>query len=322
MENSNQMLIDYFSDGGNVSAITHKGGREKSDYSNCKNKTLDATGMFFEYLHRIIFNQPRTVFINGVVPLIIALLLPTPGKTIYQLHCTIEFRPLSKIKKIILKTMIGLFSRRSQVDIHCCSKDLVKEVRSYYFIDSDKIKWYPLFLNINQSNNISDTNKICFIGRIHDQKNISFLRQIFLDINSIDPSIPLEIVGDGDMKVELEQALPFCKFVGWSSRPHSSENLVVFTSKYEGFGLVVLEALANNSQVFAEDAPHGPGEIMREIAPMNIIKRAEPPCIIAKRVIEAFRRNSYQEKTIVHKKTKLYLAKMEVRRNEILEELK
>lgn len=322
MEISNQSLINHYADICNVFVFVHEGGRETSGYHNCRNQTSNAVKMYFEYLYRVVFHNPQVVFINGVIPLIIALLIPTRGRTVYQLHCTIDFRPLSKIKKMILKTMIGLFSRRSQVEVHCCSKGLVDEVRSYYFVDPGKVKWYPIFLNINQSDDISDTKKICFIGRLHDQKNISFMRKIFIYINNIDPSIPIEIMGEGDQKAELEQTLPFCKFVGWRSRPHSSENLVVFTSNYEGFGLVVLEALANNSQVFAEDVPHGPGEIMRAIAPENLIQKGESAKEVAKKVVAAFRKNSYQEKVIVNEKTKCYLAQMEVTRKQILGEIK
>lgn len=98
-----------------------------------------------------------------------------------------------------------------------------------------------------------------YLGRVSAEKNIeAFLR---LDL----PGSKL-VVGDGPALGGLRSAFPDAHFTGYRtgedlSRHFSASDVFVFPSRFETFGLVVLEALACGTPVAALPVP-GPRDIL------------------------------------------------------------
>lgn len=113
---------------------------------------------------------------------------------------------------------------------------------------------------------------VVFVGRLAQVKRLDLLLQAFARcIQTI--SARLLVVGDGpeaDMAGQLVAELHLgeaCKFVGHRDNPlpwirHA--DLLVLCSDSEGFGLVLVEAMACGTQVVATDCPHGPAEVLAE----------------------------------------------------------
>ena len=99
---------------------------------------------------------------------------------------------------------------------------------------------------------------ICFCGRITYQKNIELLINIIKNIKI--PNIKILVIGDGPEKV---QAINLIKkegegfaskfiFLGYQKNPYyfiKKSNLFILTSRWEGFGHVIVESLICDTPV-------------------------------------------------------------------------
>lgn len=83
----------------------------------------------------------------------------------------------------------------------------------------------------------------------------------------------LHIIGDGPLKTALmEQAMVLgiterVRFLGWQTKPEvvmAGGNAFVLSSRWEGFGNVLVEAMSVGLPVIATRCPHGPSEILEE----------------------------------------------------------
>ncbi len=98
----------------------------------------------------------------------------------------------------------------------------------------------------------SRIKKIGTISRLTDQKDIPTMLESFRKYLQIEPSATLAILGEGSLEVTLKDLTESLnlgdsvKFLGRSSRIYDflhGLDAFILTSKYEGFGLVLLEAM-------------------------------------------------------------------------------
>lgn len=109
-------------------------------------------------------------------------------------------------------------------------------------------------------------------GRLNPQKDYPTLLRAFAGVTRQNPS-QLLILGEGDERAALEAlALSLgvrndVHFLGYVENPlpiMRRAQVFALTSTEEGFGNVLVEALAAGAAVFATDCPHGPREILRD----------------------------------------------------------
>jgi len=108
-------------------------------------------------------------------------------------------------------------------------------------------------------------------GRLHRQKGFDLLIEAFADLD--DARTRLVILGEGSEREALE-ALSRSKGVadrvlmpGFESHPEkwlAQATLFVLPSRWEGFGHVLVEALAAGVPVISTWAPHGPADILND----------------------------------------------------------
>lgn len=154
----------------------------------------------------------------------------------------------------------------------------------YNGIDLNKFRFKSL------DNSIFDTNDINFIsvGRFHDAKDYPNLIQAVYQVKQqINKPVKFYIAGDGEIRPQLEQLIQRLDLTNdiillgaRSDIPDllNQANFFVLSSKYEGFGLVVAEAMACQCFVIATDSA-GPAEIMGDtgilVEPQNSEKLAQ-----------------------------------------------
>lgn len=180
------------------------------------------------------------------------------------------------IRKLYIKCMRFLINNCS-TNLLACSKEagnylfgenaLSKNIYSYFpnLID------YHEFLKVNQTEvqifkeeeGLTDSIIIGHIGRFTEVKNHLFLLEIMKSIVTKNPKFKMILVGDGELRYQIEETARkkglnnHIKFVGVRndiSTMLQSMDIFVFPSKFEGLGLVLLEAQASGLPCIVSDA--------------------------------------------------------------------
>ena len=115
-----------------------------------------------------------------------------------------------------------------------------------------------------------DAPVFVFVGRLIAQKNPELVLQAFADL-VVHTAARLVFIGDGPLRAALQEQAEslglsaLVDFAGFQSNPLPWINLadaLILTSDYEGFGNVIVEALALGTPVVATDCHWGPSEIL------------------------------------------------------------
>lgn len=168
---------------------------------------------------------------------------------------------------------------------------LVRDVRSVEQIivltESDKQDWQqagcanvkcipnPCALNSRKSKVESrKTKKVLAVGRLHEQKGFDMLLEAWNNVQRDNVQCTkdwtLRIVGEGPQRAALEQQIKDLHLsnVVLAGRvenvveEYDAASLFVLSSRYEGFSLVLLEAMWCGVPCVSFDCPHGPAELL------------------------------------------------------------
>jgi glycosyltransferase involved in cell wall biosynthesis len=140
----------------------------------------------------------------------------------------------------------------------------------YNPVDVDKVK--ELALDAYDTSLLDTKHKnIISVGRLSKEKNYTLLLKVFAKVHQQDQNTRLLILGDGEERAALELmvtnlSLQECVLMpGFVNNPYpymKAADTFVLSSNWEGFGLVLVEALACGTKVISTDCPGGPAEIL------------------------------------------------------------
>ncbi|MCC5870211.1 MAG: glycosyltransferase [Gammaproteobacteria bacterium] len=134
---------------------------------------------------------------------------------------------------------------------------------------------------------------ICAIGRLTEQKGFDVLLDAFSQLHEDD--LDLVILGEGSLRENLEkQAIQLgvakrvhlSGFVSQPGRVLASAKLFVLSSRWEGFGNVLVEALAAGVPIVSTDCPGAPRAILRDGALGHLVP-VDDPAALAEAMAEA-----------------------------------
>lgn len=126
---------------------------------------------------------------------------------------------------------------------------------------------FPPQYNLNKTS----TKNILAVGRLTYQKGFDLLLKSWTLINKNYPDWTLTIVGDGEDKKSLERLIDdnnlrkSVKLVGKTnniSEYYASAEFLCLSSRFEGFPMVLLEALSFGLPVVSFDCDTGPSELL------------------------------------------------------------
>ncbi len=118
------------------------------------------------------------------------------------------------------------------------------------------------------------TRKRCIaVGRLESQKNFKDLITAWETVDSEHPDWTLSIYGNGGQKADLQTMIDTKGLKDKVVLEGSTDNVrkemldsscLVLTSKYEGFGMVILEAMETGLPIVSYDCPKGPSELVMD----------------------------------------------------------
>ncbi len=115
-------------------------------------------------------------------------------------------------------------------------------------------------------------NIILNVGRLILSKRVDLLIQLFSEINKVNSSWKLWLVGDGPEKCKLKQLVEDLKLDShiklWGNQKeinkfYSQAKIFAFTSESEGFPNAILESMSAGLPVIAFDCIAGPSDLIR-----------------------------------------------------------
>lgn len=118
-----------------------------------------------------------------------------------------------------------------------------------------------------------EKKQVIAVGRLTEQKGFDILIGIWKQVDVFHPDWRLVIVGEGEEKARLEEKIrkeglsgkvdiyPFTRCI---MAAYAESSVYVMTSRYEGFSMVLVEAMACGVPAVAFACPSGPAEIISD----------------------------------------------------------
>ncbi len=176
--------------------------------------------------------------------------------------------------KIFLKKSVSFFYNKAD-SLVFVSKDLANSCIKNFHLNQRLVK--TIFNGIKSKKKESylkkqnKKKKIINVSRLVEQKNHSILIKAFYILQKKYPNCELLLLSDGHLKKDLQRLTKQLKigskvkFLGWVKNVYKylrKADVFVFSSKREGFGYVIVEAMSQGLPVISTDTPYGPREIL------------------------------------------------------------
>src|SRR5699024_10267646 len=160
-------------------------------------------------------------------------------------------------------------------------EDLLK-----YGIENNKMTVVPHSITIKQEsekNKFENRNKeIVFVGRLESEKQIDHSIKAFELIAKRYPEWTFSIYGDGSEFEKLDKLIKerglqerviLKGFIDNPNKVFRNAAFSVVTSRYEGFGLIILESINEGCPVLSYDFKYGPKDIIIQNETGKIVKK-------------------------------------------------
>lgn len=176
-----------------------------------------------------------------------AIFMPKSKKFILEVHTNYEYFWGSNI----IGRMQSFLMNKPSLVLFRNESDANKAQNSKYNLNADYI--YNFFDNKNVIKSEQKEKAILFVGRLHEQKNPKRLIRLAKMYKDVNPEFRLDIYGNGPERDSLKKAIKyyglennvFLKGFTEDKSIYSKYSLLWLVSKHEGFGLVIVEAKAN-----------------------------------------------------------------------------
>ena len=182
-------------------------------------------------------------------------------------------RKKQKISQYIIHILEKVLYRKAD-NIVAVSKGVKKSLLELDPLLNIEVIYNPLDLKYIKSKSLEKidenlNNYIVGIGRLTEQKGFDLLIEAFKNLQ--DNTLKLVIIGEGPKESELKHKVKSLHlenrviFLGFQSNPYKymkNAQCYVLSSRWEGFGLVLAEALATGVKVVSYDCKAGPSEIL------------------------------------------------------------
>jgi glycosyltransferase involved in cell wall biosynthesis len=209
---------------------------------------------------------------NGLKAFLIPFFLKAKIPLILEIHSSLfieeknrkdTFLPVLKSKLICIYKQFGA-SKYNQVIVE--TQESIKEWK----LKSGVIINNPLWFSTNENSDLSQ-KKVIAVGRHAYEKGFDRLLKIWKKVIVDYPDWNLTIYGksnpDFDLialakKLNIDENITFCEHIKNINEKYLEASIYAMTSRFEGFGMVLIEAMASGLPCIAYDCPCGPRAII------------------------------------------------------------
>jgi glycosyltransferase involved in cell wall biosynthesis len=227
----------------------------------------------------VIRHRPRHIFCWGRELAVVAfcaqiLCLMTPCVSMFSSsHTTEHLKTKSALTRKILSRVYRFFLPR-MTRIGSQTQDMADDLINNFSVSPDAIRLTPPIISdaFFEYPPVTRDNSLLFVGRLAPEKNIHFLLDSFALALKQKDDLVLKIVGSGPLLVPLMAYAAEKKidkhviFTGPTqdvSAHYAKAALLVICSLFEGFPLVIGEAMAHGTPVISTAFRSGSSEIIR-----------------------------------------------------------
>lgn len=138
---------------------------------------------------------------------------------------------------------------------------------------TENVRVIPNSVHLNSTGKYSDNNnrRVIFVGRLVEQKCVFDIIEIWEKVFPKFPEWRLDIYGEGECQQRLEDMLMKKKMNVFIHQPtdkifdcYRESDLLILTSEYEPFGLVIPESMSCGLPVVSYRSPYGPESIITD----------------------------------------------------------
>jgi glycosyltransferase involved in cell wall biosynthesis len=227
--------------------------------------------------------------------------LPVQCKKIAELHFAMNYR-----KQFLISNHRGfLWEFLGEIRTYQLKKAVKSLDKLVVLTKNDLDQWKVTHRNVTQIPNVNPLNnpekskltskKVVSLGRLDAQKGYDMLIDAWRLIAPNHPDWTLEIFGQGEWHkllqdkiahYNLKEKVVLKGIVSNVEKVYCDSSIYVMSSRYEGFPMVLIEAMSCGLPIVSFDCEHGPREIITDehdgflVEPNNIIKLAEKICIL------------------------------------------